>query len=141
MQQIYGKTYQKILEKNKCFTSFEPHKAARIPFFYLGFYEKVNKYSEVECMSSFINPSSSACRISVRGEHVQGVAFVGGPGAEPPGRLTTFENLQKKFSENCNKCIILANFLKFFKSHAFNFRSFGRKTQRLGNCREIFGNF
>ena len=48
------------------------------------------------------------------GDILRGVGLVGGRGAEHPGRRTTFENLQKKSSENCKKCIILAYFSKFF---------------------------
>ena len=71
------------------------------------------------------------------GNILSGVGLVG----DPSGRRTTFENLQKMSSENCKKCIILAYFSKFFKNHAFNFRAFGRKTQRFGNFRKFFTTF
>ena len=71
------------------------------------------------------------------GEHFKGGRpHRGSGGPSPPD--AKLSKICKKSSENCKKCIILANFSTFFKNHAFNFRAFGRKIQMAG---KILRNF
>ena len=86
-----------------------------------------------------------ACRISDRGGgHCKGVGLVGGPGAELLGRRRTFQNLQKKSSQNGKKIIMLAYFQNSLKtwvkfSRVWTKNTKGRKIMR--NFRKFLRNF
>ena len=54
--------------------------------------------------------------------------------------LTEF-NEAKFSSENCEKCIILADFSQNLRNYALTFCAFGRKRQVIGNFEKIFENF
>ena len=55
--------------------------------------------------------------------------------------LKLFDNFQKIPEENCKNCWIYAYFAKKLQNHALNFRSFGRKTQLVGEILRKFWKF